>query len=86
MRLVLLDEIDGALQSGIFTLEIMMSLALPDICAALESPAGETNSTTYRAWCAKWFLRPAYATKLTPEDLWHLRCRSASGAYGPSKA
>ncbi|MGO9603538.1 MAG: hypothetical protein ACLQAT_09110 [Candidatus Binataceae bacterium] len=46
MRALLL-EIDRALKSSLFTLAIMRSLVVPDICAALESADGKTNLNVF---------------------------------------
>jgi hypothetical protein len=32
-----------------------LTLCLPDICAALQSPSGKTDGTKYRNWCKRWF-------------------------------
>jgi hypothetical protein len=46
----ILQEIDKALNAGLCYLAIAMALTVPDICAALESPNGETNGPKYKAW------------------------------------
>jgi hypothetical protein len=69
---VLTSELERALSGNLFYAAITMALALPDICAALESENGETSGAKYQAWCNAWFL-PGYP-QLRPIDLWKLRC------------
>lgn len=68
----LLREIEHALDAGLFYLALALSLSLPDICAALDSPNGESSGPRYRDWYDtnlaakyKWF---------TAADCWSLRC------------
>lgn len=68
----ILSEIEGALAARLYYLAIAMALTVPDICAALESPNGQTSGTKYKAW---------YNTNLanqypniTDADCWSLRC------------
>ena len=68
----LTDEIERAISSGLYYLAIMSSLALPDICAALESPDGETRGSRYKQWCEQWFVR--LYPRLTSDDLYYMRC------------
>lgn len=69
---VLTKEIEKALTSGFYYLAIVSSLTLPDICAALESPDGESNKKRYVDWCDLWLL-PKYPN-LTSSELYNLRC------------
>lgn len=49
----IIQEVDKALRARLYYLAVMMALALPDICAALESPSGETsghNAQAYKDW------------------------------------
>ncbi len=67
-------EIERALDAGLYYLAVMLTLSLPDICAALETPTGATSGKTgtlYQAWCATWFT--SYPT-LTSLDLYSMRC------------
>jgi hypothetical protein len=69
---VFLDEIERALQHGLYSLAVTSALTLPDICAALESPDGETSGPAYKAWYDAW-LAPQYP-QLSCRDMWKLRC------------
>ncbi len=78
------SEIERALSAGLYYLALAMSLSLPDICAALESPDGETSGQRYKRWCDVWFL-PCYP-ELTSLDLYSLRCGVLhQGRLGHSK-
>jgi len=69
----ILDEIRLACEQRLFYLAVMLCLALPDICAALEDPKGETNEKRYRAWADKW-LADQYGRFLPSQDMYRLRC------------
>src|SRR4051794_4573981 len=47
---VLLEEIRRALDAGLFYLAVMLTLALPDICGALESKDGRAHPSRYKRW------------------------------------
>jgi hypothetical protein len=49
-----------------------MCLALPDICAALESPDGQASGTRYKAWCDIYLMHRL--PLLTSDDVYRLRC------------
>lgn len=68
----ILQEMNNAVAAGLFYMAILAALAVPDICAALESPSGRTSGEQYKAWCDQWLL-PAYPL-LTAADLWAMRC------------
>ncbi len=68
----LTDQIERAISAGLYYLAIVVALALPDICAALESPNGEATRQRYKVWCDAWFL-PKYHF-LTSQDLYSMRC------------
>ena len=61
---VILAEVDRALNAGFYYLAVDNCLALPDICAAMESADGETTGNRYKAWYEKWIAaldtRPRY--------------------------
>src|SRR5437899_3058807 len=43
-------EIDAALKMRLYFAALCLALAVPDICAALESPDGRSNGPRYAAW------------------------------------
>lgn len=65
------DEAYRAFNAGYYYLAIAVILTLPDICAALQSPGGDSSSKKYQNWVADWFLQ-SYPM-LKPEDIWALR-------------
>jgi len=68
----LLDEVNVALSNGLYYLAVMLSLSLPDICAALERPDGRTNSEYYKKWYDK-HLADKF-DHLSADDCYSLRC------------
>lgn len=79
-----LFEIDQALKFGLFYIALSMTLALPDICACLESPTGDNKNRSgfkYRDWFDRYL-----KTRLDPlsaEDCYSLRCGvTHTGSFG----
>lgn len=68
----ILQEIEQALNARLFYLAIVVTMTVPDACAALESPDGKTEGSRYQAWF-KTNLQTKYHT-MTPKDFWLLRC------------
>jgi len=78
------DEIDHALKARLYFLAILVTLSLPDVCAALESDDGKTSHAKYKAWCDRWIV-PAYPM-LTSLDIYSLRCGVVhQGRFGHDK-
>jgi hypothetical protein len=78
---MILQEIDRATQAGLHYLAVAMALTIPDICAALESPDGQTSGPKYRAWYNA-NLAPQYPN-ISDADCWSLRCGVLhQGRYG----
>jgi hypothetical protein len=69
---VILREIENALAARLYYAALLVSLSLPDICAALESPDGQTSSAKYKVWYDAW-MAPLYP-QMTSNDLYSLRC------------
>ncbi len=68
----ILSEIERALAARLYYLAIAMALTVPDICAALESPNGETTGAKYKAWYNA-NLADKYP-RITDADCYSLRC------------
>lgn len=68
----LIEEIRAALQANMFTLALQGSLALIDICAALESEDGRTRASKFKAWYTAHL--GASFSRLTADDAYQLRC------------
>ena len=69
---LILNEIDHAIDSGLYYLGLASALTLPDICAALESANGQTTKSLFIEWYDK-----NMATRfhhLTANDFYSLRC------------
>jgi hypothetical protein len=43
-------EIEKALEARLFYLALLLTLTLPDICAALEQPDGRSGKKSYEEW------------------------------------
>jgi hypothetical protein len=66
----ILAQTRAANAAGLYYVALFSALALPDICAALESRDGETNGSLYRAW----FDRYAARGLITGEAAYKFRC------------
>ena len=71
MRMIT-GEVEQALSNGLYYLAVSVALALPDICAALESADGQASGPKYKAWYRQWI--GDLGTVLTPNDCYSLRC------------
>ena len=67
----LLGEVERALAMRLYYLASLLTLQLPDVCAALESPDGKTKPELYKAWYRTW-LAPKY-NRITEDDIYCLR-------------
>ncbi|QBK32134.1 hypothetical protein [Roseitalea porphyridii] len=81
----LLNEINTAAENGLPFLAVAMTVALPDICASLDSEDGRTNGERYKAWCQN-NLPWDRLSFVTPDDLWSMRCGVLhNGRFGDMK-
>lgn len=81
----LLNEINKAAASGLPFLAVAMTVALPDICASLESEDGRTKSERYKAWCDSNLPKEQFSF-VTSDDLWSMRCGVLhNGRFGDLK-
>lgn len=67
----LLNEIEAAVKGGAWLLALMGLVAIPDICAALESEDGWATKGKYLAWFDK-YLGREYPT-LDAEEFYKVR-------------
>lgn len=74
----LTDEIVNCLKAELWYAALVLTLMLPDICAALEAENGATTPERYKAWYEKW-LQHKYE-KISADDLYYLRCGVAHQA------
>ena len=73
---ILIREIMEALKHRLLYAALLLTLTLPDICAALESQDGQSNSQRYKDWFNTW-LSKKYEDQLDAEDMYRLRCAVA---------
>lgn len=45
-----LQEIENALKARLYYLAVVTAVTIPDVCAALASPDGESTGAKYKAW------------------------------------
>lgn len=68
----LVEEIQVSLQHRMFSVALMATMALVDICAALESPDGQTDRSKFKTWFATNV--PREIAYIDPADAYQLRC------------
>lgn len=68
----LIREIEIGVEQGLWQLALAGTLALPDICAAVQSENGKTTGSKYKNWVRD-YLRQEYP-KLDPDELYQMRC------------
>lgn len=80
-------DIEGLLREGTTRPAIRLSLALPDICAALEDAQMHSSLQQYAAWCAQWInwaplkrRKPIDGTRLYPAYVRSAAKRKTAGA------
>jgi hypothetical protein len=65
-----LAQIDAANKAGYYYVALFSALAIPDICAALESPDGEARGDRY----IDWYDRNVDSGPATGQDIYRFRC------------
>jgi hypothetical protein len=68
---MILQEIEKALEVKLYYLALTLSLTIPDICSALESPDGVATADRYKDWY-RLYVSPEYGN-LTDVDCYSLR-------------
>lgn len=69
----ILHDIEKALDYGLYYIALQSALALPDICASLESATGETTGRQYISWYND-NVSSKYNIRLSGKDCWRFRC------------
>lgn len=75
----LLEELTRVADAGFYSVALFTALALPDICAAMESENGWAKKDKYVAWFDKW-IEPKYNSgyiggpRLSGETCYAYRC------------
>jgi len=71
------DQVRRAAQSGLYYVALGGALAIPDMCAAMETASGLTTDRLYEAWFDEW-VAPKYSgaggAHMTGHDCYGLRC------------
>jgi hypothetical protein len=67
-----LVEIQAAVDGGAWVLALSATLALPDVCGAIDADNGQASGRAYRQWCTE-YLSGNYPA-LDPAELWKMRC------------
>lgn len=75
----LIDQARQAANSRAYYLSLFAALALPDICAAMESSNGQASKAKYAAWFDKYVAQkyttdPDRTPSLSGEDCYYYRC------------
>lgn len=80
-----LEQILGCLEHNLYIPALFCTLALPDICAALQSEYGRTTGEQYRDWY-KQYAEKHCSARLTPEQCYQFRCKILhQGSMGMEK-
>lgn len=67
----LLLEIEECLEVGLYQASLVMTLCVPDICAALESNNGQASGKKYRKWFNKYI---SNNVGISSKDCYYFRC------------
>ena len=68
-----LEQIRVALAHDLYYVALLTSLAIPDICGAIESNNGTASSQKYIQWFNK-YVSDKYLSFFTGEDCYYFRC------------
>jgi hypothetical protein len=79
---VYFDEIERCRKTECYWALLHVVVALPDICAALESDDGRTSGAKYVSWCNRF---PATEI-MNGDDWWEVRCLVLHQGAGPRRA
>jgi hypothetical protein len=72
-----LDQIEASLDSNLYYVALLVSLAIPDICGAIDSDNGQATKGKYVRWFDKYIAsryRSLRGQVLTGEDCYFFRC------------
>ncbi len=70
----LTDEIMNCLAKGLWHAALILTLTMPDVCAALESADGFSNPNRYKIWYDRWLKAKYDNVGVTSDDIYYLRC------------
>jgi hypothetical protein len=73
----LFDQVEDAVNHGLYYVALFGALALPDICGAMETSDGKATKTRYISWFDR-YVAPKYTTRstttLSGTDAYYFRC------------
>ena len=69
----LLNEIEKALDSGLYFISLQSTLSLPDICGSLQSPDGKATKNNYITWYDT-YAKESSTNAISGEDCYYFRC------------
>lgn len=69
----IIQQVRAANKAGLYYVSLFSALALPDICAALESENGEASKTKFIVWFET-HIAPRYNGFLDGESCYYFRC------------
>lgn len=86
---ILIDQIELALQSGLYFIALQSSLTLPDICGALEYPSKGVGNR-YKDWYKNYYTEYAHGMKLdspclSADECYFFRCSFVHQASNKDK-
>jgi len=77
-------DIEHLLREGSLRQAVRLAVALPDICATLESEGMESSRADYVRWCATWLRREQRDGKaVIGERLFRVQARATRKAAAP---
>ena len=80
----LINQIRKSLDANLYYLALFSSLAIPDMCGAIESANGRATVEKYKKWYEK-YVYPRYQT-ITAEECYEYRCTALhQGKSSPNK-
>lgn len=69
----LLEQIERALQANLYYVALFTTLCIPDICAALSTPDGQTTGKLYERWFDQYVAPKCYGV-IDGETCYYYRC------------
>lgn len=69
----LLNEIESAIDNELYLVALQTTLALPDICAAMQSDDGVRTKARYIDWYNE-YIKPNADIRMKAEDCYYFRC------------
>lgn len=71
--MLLVEELEKALDAGLYAMALNTALIIPEICGALESPDGIATAARYKKWFDV-YVTKAYTDYISSDEVYGLRC------------